>query len=206
MTNVLLIRHGMTDAAGVSLAGRIAGVALNEAGRKQSEQLPDRLTNVELNAVYSSPLERAQRTAAPLAVARRLPLQTRPNLTELDFGEWTGRRIDTLSVDPTWQRFNSCRSGVRIPGGESMLDVQRRVVADLEALRRQHSGGTIAIVTHGDVIRAALVYYLGMPIDLCLRLDVLPASISVVTLGDWQPLVRLTNALGTLAPEQFTTP
>jgi probable phosphomutase (TIGR03848 family) len=206
MTNVLLIRHGMTAAAGVSLAGRIAGVALNDAGREQAEHLPDRLANVDLNAVYSSPLERAQYTAAPLAAARGLPLHTRANLTELDFGEWTGRRIDTLSADPVWQRFNSCRSGVRIPGGESMLDVQRRVVADLDELRCRHRAGTIAIVTHGDVIRAALVYYLGMPIDLCLRLDVLPASISVVTLSDWQPLVRLTNALGTLAPEQLTRP
>jgi probable phosphomutase (TIGR03848 family) len=206
MTNVLLIRHGMTDAAGVSLAGRIAGVALNGAGREQSRQLPDRLAHVELNAVYSSPLDRAQHTAAPLAAARGLPLHTRANLTELDFGEWTGRRIDTLNADPLWQRFNSCRSGVRIPGGESMLDVQRRVMADLDELQCRHQGGTIAIVTHGDVIRAALVYYLGMPIDLCLRLDVLPASISVVTLSDGPPLVRLTNALGTLAPEQITRP
>jgi probable phosphomutase (TIGR03848 family) len=205
MTTVLLIRHGQTDAAGVVLAGRAAGVHLNDAGRRQSHQLPARLDQVLPRAIYCSPLDRAMETAAPLAAACDVLVQVRPQFIEVDFGEWTGRRIDSLVNDPVFQQFNTYRSATRIPGGETMLDVQRRVVGDLEILRRLHDGEIVAVVTHGDVIRAALAHYAGIPIDLCLRIDVMPASISAIGLDDRQAVLRLVNGMGPVPRENLMT-
>jgi broad specificity phosphatase PhoE len=200
MTTVLLIRHAMTDAAGVVLAGRRAGIHLNATGRRQARALPARLELALPSAIYSSPLERAIETASPLAEHCRLAVHARAALTELDFGEWTGCRIDALAGDARWQRFNTYRSGTRIPGGESMLEAQARVTGELAALRCAHAGKTIAVVTHGDVIRAALAHYAGAPLDHLLRLDIQPASISIVRIGDDQPRILLLNELGAVSP------
>lgn len=193
----LLIRHGLTDAVGHHLAGTAPGVHLNAAGREQVERLGARLAPLPLDAVVSSPLERARETAAPIAAAHRLDVEIAPALAEFEVAEWTGRTFASLDTDEAWQAFNRVRSIARPPGGESMLDVQQRAVGVLFDLQRQHPSGTVAVVSHGDVIRAVLLFALGMPLDFYDRLDVAPASVSIVELTTAAPRVRLMNG-GTL--------
>lgn len=196
MTKFLLIRHATTDAVGQRLSGRLAGVDLNAAGRAQARQLALRLAHLPLAAIYSSPLERAIQTAAPLAQLLQLPTQVCPDFLELDLGEWTNGSIADMRDNPEFQRFNAFRSGTRIPGGELMAEAQLRMITGLEKLHLRHRQQTVAVVSHGDPIKAALAYYAGIHLDLFQRLEISPASVSVVELYDETARILLVNDTG----------
>ncbi len=198
MTRVFLIRHGMTDTVGVRLTSRQPGVHLNAVGQRQVAELPRRLTGVSLSAVYASPLERARETAAPIASAFGLDVRVLEGVNEVGFGEWTGATMEALDADPAWRRHNEFRSLTSAPGGESLLAVQARAVLAIESIRARHDGQAVAIVSHGDVVRALVMLYLGMPADFHHHVEIAPASISIVALGDGPPRVTGVNLLGTV--------
>jgi probable phosphomutase (TIGR03848 family) len=189
MTTFYLIRHATNDFVGKAIAGWSAGVRLNAAGREQAERLGAKMAGRGIAALYSSPLERALETAEPIARTLQLNVEVREALGEVRFGDWTGKRMDELARDPHWEMFNRYRSGTRAPGGELAVESQARMVVELETLRERHPDQTIAVVSHADIIRAALVYYLGVPIDLYQRIECRPASFSTLTLSDWGPQV-----------------
>jgi probable phosphomutase (TIGR03848 family) len=193
MTTFLLIRHGMTDAVGKTITGRLPGVHLNEAGQKQADDLPSRLKRWKIDAIYSSPLERALETAAPAARKLGLKVMMSEALSEVDFGEWSGRSLVELDQLPEWRLYNTFRSGTRAPGGELATEVQTRMVEQLTRYSRQHPDQIVAVFSHADAIRIALVHFLGMPIDLMHRIEIRPASISAVRLAEWGPQVLLIN-------------
>lgn len=195
----LLIRHATTDFTGTTLLGRQHGVALNAQGRAQAQNLVSRLGGIRLDSVYSSPLQRAVETAMPLARHHGLEVQQAAAFSEINCGRWTGRTFAELDTDPTWQRFNTFRSSTQIPSGEHMIDVQKRVVEQLEHWRESHRDQVVAVVSHADVIRTALCYYLGAPIDLMLRMEISPASVSVLLIDHWGPRVSRVNDTGTLS-------
>ena len=116
-------------------------------------------------------------------------------MAELDYGEWTGRSFLDLEHDPLWKQFNGHRSGTRVPGGESMFETQVRAVTELDRLHHRHPGGTVAVVSHAEWIRSALLHYLGMSLDLFQRLEISPASITTVDLSDWGATLRSMNAV-----------
>jgi probable phosphoglycerate mutase len=198
MTTFLLIRHGHTDWIGKAIAGRSPGVGLSAEGAEQALNLPRRVRNVAITAICSSPLQRTRETAEPLAQERRLPVEIRPRLIEVDFGSWTGKTMTELDADPLWKRFNTLRGSTRAPGGELMLDVQSRMVDELEELRRLHGGNTVAVVSHQDAIKAALAHYAGIPLDLFHRFEISPASVSVLQLAEWGPRIVSVNHTGDL--------
>ncbi len=194
MTTFYLIRHAANDWLGNAIAGWTAGgVSLNTEGRGQAERLAGRLARRGIAHIYSSPLERARETAAPIAAALGLEVAVNEALGEVRFGDWSGKRLDVLERDRGWRLFNSYRSGTRPPGGELAVETQGRVVAELESLRARHPDETVAVVSHADTIRAALAYYLGIPIDLYQRMECLPASFSVLRLSDEGPVVASLN-------------
>lgn len=180
MTRFLLIRHALTDANGKRLAGRVAGIGLNEQGRKQASALAERLASLPIAAIYSSPLERAVETAEPVARLLAREVVSREEFQELDFGQWTDRDLAGIAGDPEFQRFNRVRSCAPAPGGEYMLQAQARVVAGLERLRSRHPAATVAVFSHGDIIKSAIAHYAGVPLDLFHRIEIDPASVSVV--------------------------
>ena len=193
MTTFLLIRHGLTDAVGIVMSGHSAGVHLNAMGREQAANLPARLGTAPIAALYASPLERTRETAQAIADARGLRVAIEPRFIEVDFGEWTGRRFADLVTDPHWQLYNAVRGVTRPPSGESLLDVQQRAVAAVLELHARHPNDVIAVVSHADTLRAVLQYFLGVPIDFVQRLDLSPARISVLQLGEGVPHVLQVN-------------
>lgn len=193
MTTILLIRHGHTDLVGNTLAGRSTGVHLSTQGQREVADLVRHLRTFPISGIFSSPLERTRETAQPLADALGLEVRIREGLIEIDYGQWTGRKVSSLAEDPIWIRYNRFRSSTRIPGGELFLDVQARAVKVLEELRATHPEETLAIVSHGDVIRVALANYLGMHIDLITRIAIRPASVSGLALGDFSPEILFMN-------------
>ena len=198
MTIFLLIRHATTEMVGRAIAGWMPGEHLSAEGRRQAERFAERLGGARIAAIYSSPLERALETAAPLAERLGLTVQVREGAGEIHFGDWTGRELEELAPVPEWHRFNVYRSGTRIPGGETMLEVQARIAAELERLRHSHPHAAVAVVSHGDVIRAAVVHFAGMSLDLFDRIEIEPASVSVIAVGDYRPRILRLNETGEL--------
>jgi broad specificity phosphatase PhoE len=194
MTRILLIRHGSTDLLGRVLYGRMPGVHLNEEGRRQARAAGQALNaRYTIDVVISSPLERATETAHFIAGPQNLEVSTDQGLNELEFGSWMGKPFSDLKQCEEWRHFNQLRSLTRAPGGESLIDVQARAWKSLENIQARHPDGTVAAITHGDVIRALLLLLLGMPLDHILRLEVAPASVSEIVLGGDEPLVRSIN-------------
>jgi probable phosphomutase (TIGR03848 family) len=184
MTVVLLVRHGETDAAGKRLTGWARGVHLNARGRDEAVRLVERLEGVPVDAIYTSPLERCRETVAPLARRRGLSVIARRGLLEVDYGEWTGRTISQLRRTRLWRVVQRSPSTVRFPNGESLLEVQARAVAELDAIAAAHPKATVAVVTHADVIKLLIAHLVGMHADHLQRLVVDPASVTVVALSD----------------------
>lgn len=193
MTTFLLIRHAATDWIGRGLAGRLPGVHLSGDGGRQAAELAAWLEHTHIHAIYASPLERTQETAAALAQSRGLEVQADPAFLEIDFGGWTGSSFANLEHEAGWRDFNQFRSTVSAPEGENATDVQARVVRGLEKLRARHQDQTVAIVSHGDVIKAAIMHYLAIPLDFLLRFEISPASVSIVQVHNTGPHVVAVN-------------
>jgi probable phosphoglycerate mutase len=153
----------------------------------------ERLAGEGIAALYASPLQRTRESAEILAARLALPVQCRDDLIEIDFGEWTGLTFDEVRRDRRWEAWRSCRSLAAVPGGESMRQAQQRTVEALAELHRSHRSGGVVVVSHGDVIRAALLFALGMPLDLYARIEIDLASISTIEVADIGFRVRRIN-------------
>jgi probable phosphomutase (TIGR03848 family) len=199
MTRLLLIRHGANDAQkeGV-LTGWTPGVHLNEIGRAQVQALAQRLAPVDLAAVYASPLERTLETAEAVAAPHELPVVVREDLGEVRIGRWTGEPLEKVRKRRLWRKVQFVPSVMRFPGGESFREVQARAVAELERVCAKHPKQTVAVVSHADVIKAAVAYYIGLPLDLFQRLVIAPASLTVLELGGLMPHLLCLNDISHL--------
>ncbi len=202
MRLLLLVRHAVTEHTGARLSGWMPGLHLSEEGRRQADGLAGRLEPVPVDAVYASPLERCQETAAAVAEARGLKVQTLEDVGEVRYGDWTGRTIKELGREPLWKVVQASPSAARFPEGESLYEMQARAVLAVERLREAHPGQTVAVCSHADVIKALTCHYLGMHLDLFQRVVVSPASVTAFAFGPGPYLVRLndTGGNGDLAP------
>jgi len=145
-----------------------------------------------LQAVQASPIERTMATASAIAAPVGLNVEPVEALIEIDFGEWTGAAFDELDGDPRWHAWNERRADGCCPGGERMADAQRRVVGHLFATAAREPSGTVAMVTHCDIVRAAVTHILGLSLDAVHRFEVSPASITEIEIeGDHARLVQL---------------
>lgn len=201
MATVLLVRHGRT-AANTSglLAGRTPGVLLDDVGREQAVRAGERLAGVPLAAVVTSPLERCRETARALLDQQARPLEAIVDdaVTECDYGQWQGRSLGELAKEQLWSVVQNHPAAVVFPGGESLAAMQARAVAAVRrhdaAVEAEHGPAAVwALVSHGDIIKAVLADALGMHLDLFQRLNVGPASVSIVRYGTSRPDVVATN-------------
>lgn len=179
MTVFHILRHGERQESRV-LVGRSPGIALSERGRVEIATVAERLAAADIRAIYASPLERTVESATIVAARLGLSVALREELIELDFGEWTGWTFDQIRADPRWEPWRTQRSLATIPGGESMRQVQRRAVEAMLAIGEAHADDNVVLVSHGDVIRAMLVFALGMPLDFFNRIEVAQGSLSTI--------------------------
>lgn len=221
MPILLLIRHATNDFVKTGrLPGQGPNLHLNEEGRKQAEALARMLEKRPITAVYSSHLERAIETAWRVAGPRGLALQIRPGLADTNAGDYTGRLIKELAeaedTRDIWKAIVETPLVGRFPNGESPLDMQRRVVAELERIVAAHPDpeppptpaeppqpdapkvepvppSVIAVVAHNSVVQAALAHFLGMPFENYERLGASPASVSTVFVSAKRTMVMAVN-------------
>ena len=215
MPTLILVRHGRSTAntAGL-LAGWTPGVALDEHGRSQAEELPERLAGVPLAALVSSPLQRCRETLAPLAAARPElgPPRTDDRIGECDYGDWSGRKLSELSDEPLMTTVQQHPSAAAFPGGESMRNMQNRAVEAVRDWNARIAGehgedAAYLMCSHGDIIKAVVADALGMHLDLFQRITAGPCSVTAIRYTPLRPfLLRLgeTGELGSLAPPKET--
>lgn len=206
MTTLLLIRHATTASTGQRLGGRTQ-TELDDRGRDQAIATAQRLAEVPLRAVYSSPLARTMATAQLIAQPHRLEVQPVDGLLEVEYGRWTDRPLKPLYRNKLWPVIQMRPSLVRFPDGETIRQAQLRAVDAVEVLVSKHRRTVIAVVTHADVIKAVVAFYLGQPLDLFQRLVVSPASVTALALAPGaQPALLRFNDDGPLTRDRFTRP
>src|SRR6478609_10454512 len=194
-TLLLLVRHGETPTTGMVLPGRAPGLHLSDRGRAQADRVAERLSGLSVDALYSSPLERACETAEPTAARTGLGVNHDEGLLECDFGEWTGAAIAELAALPEWQTVQHSPSAFRFPDGESFPEMQARIVGAIEALCASHAGGVVVCFSHAAPIKAAVAYALGTPLDLFQRIVISPGSVSAMSFVKGQdPAVLMVNS------------
>lgn len=176
-----LVRHGVHDLVGKTLVGRMPGIHLGPEGLAQAERLAAVLAGRGIRTIVSSPMERCRETAAPLAARIGLPVGIHNALTEVDYGEWTGRSIVSLSGEPAWRRWNDKRLDGAVPGGEAIRDVQARGMSVVERFASDEQEPAV-LVSHGDVIKAVVLTLLGASLDRHDRLAIDPASLTTIDL------------------------
>ncbi len=199
---VILLRHGRsTSNTAHVLAGRSEGVDLDDKGRQQAAALVDRIGELPIRAVVRSPQLRCRRTIEPLADALGVEPVVDDRFAEVDYGEWTGRKLGDLFKEPLWAVVQAHPSAAVFPGGEGLAQVQTRAVAavrDYDArLAEQHGGDVLWLAcTHGDVIKAVVADALGLHLDGFQRVSVDPASSSVIRYTRLRPFVLHVNHTG----------
>lgn len=199
---VILLRHGRsTSNTAGTLAGRSEGVDLDDKGREQAAGLIDRLGDLPIRAVVTSPLLRCRRTIEPLAELMCLEPLVDERLAEVDYGEWTGRKIGELAKEELWRVVQAHPSAAVFPGGEGLAQVQARAVAAVREhdrrLSEEHQGDALWVAcTHGDVIKSLIADAYGMHLDGFQRVTADPASVSVIRYTPLRPFVLHVNHTG----------
>jgi len=195
VTTILLIRHAVHDEFGQVLSGRREGIPLSPEGLAQARALACNVADRGVTAVHSSPVQRARETAQEIASACGCAMEVSDALDEIDFGGWSGRRFADLAGDPRWEQWNTARETASPPGGESMKAAQMRVFRHLLATSEQYPSGTVVMVTHCDIVRAAVCAVLDLSLDRILSFDVDPGTITRISVtGGRQRLVSLNGA------------
>lgn len=192
-TRFHLVRHAEHTLQGRVLVGRMRGVVLSDAGRAQVAALAEVFATLPVRAVACSPVARARETAGGIAARLGLAAQVTPGLDEVDFGAWTGMSFAELDGQPEWQAWNRFRGTAGCPDGEAMAAVQGRALSALRALRAAWPDAEVVVVSHADVLKAALAGLLGAPLDLMHRLSLDPGCRAVVTLWDEDARVDALN-------------
>jgi len=197
-TRLILVRHAVTAQTGPLLSGRTPGIDLSDKGREQAVALGERLAGLPISVVYASPIERTTQTAAAVAGHHGLEVQALPGVLEADYGEWTGGKIADLAKTDLWKTVQRAPSRARFPSGESLAEMQIRMVVALEEVITRHRGELVVVVSHADPIKAAIAHYTGVHLDLFQRIVVSPASVTVFELGEHGAAMLKCNDTGSL--------
>jgi probable phosphomutase (TIGR03848 family) len=199
---VILLRHGRsTSNVAHTLAGRSEGIDLDDKGREQAQTIVERIGSLPVKAIVRSPLLRCENTVAPLAAALDLDVLVDERLSEVDYGEWTGRKIGELFKEPLWAVVQQHPSAAVFPGGEGLAQVQGRAVEAIRAhdrrLAEENDGDVLWVAcTHGDVIKSVVADALGTHLDSFQRITADPASMSVIRYTSVRPFVMHVNHTG----------
>ena len=200
-----LLRHASHGHVGRILTGRLPGAPLSPAGREQALAVGRCLAGRKLDAIYTSPRLRAQQTAEAVSRETGVESEVAPELDEIDFGGWSGRTFEELAGDPAWRRWNEERDTAATPAGDTMRDTSARITGFVDRLRHDFPGQVFVLVSHSDVIKAALCGILGLPFQSVHTFEIAPTSITTLSFDDDGPRLVSRNlqpsrlAVGALA-------
>jgi probable phosphomutase (TIGR03848 family) len=185
MSTIIFLRHGHSAAnATDTLTGHLPGIGLSSTGKKQALALVERIGKNRIDYLHVSPIERCQLTIDPWLRSKNssslLSMEIRDGLSEIDFGDWSGKKLSSLRRNPLWKDVQHHPSSVTFPGGESFRKAQKRAVAAVEQIVSMKGDKTHLVVSHSDTIKLVLVHHLGMKLDDFQKLNISPASFSIL--------------------------
>jgi probable phosphoglycerate mutase len=209
-TRLVLVRHAVTHHTGGKLSGRMAGIDLTDEGRTQAARTAQRLAPVAVNTIYASPIERTMQTASAIAAHHNLAVIEHAGVIEAEYGEWTDCELKDLAKTDEWKVVQAAPSRARFPGGESITEMQARMVAALNQIVTSHPHETTVVVSHADPIKSAIAHFTGVHLDLFQRIHVSPASVTVFEFHPYGVTMLKCNDTGSLdelvsAPPQPAT-
>ena len=210
---LVLIRHAHSEAnaAGV-LSGRLPNVHLSEKGVEQSEHLAVRLGNFPVANLRVSPMERCFETISPWINSILLPNNPKfepiidQELTEVDYGTWSGKKLAVLSKNKLWKIVQESPSRMYFPKGEGIAQMQSRAMTSVHEAVSTKAKGSAVIVSHGDVIKSIVASALGMHLDEFQRIVIDPASISILDFSTTKPRVLLLNDSKSVVTDLLAAP
>lgn len=184
MSTLIFLRHGHSSAnASDLLTGQLPGVSLSQKGQAQAEALIERIGRDRIDYLHISPIERCQLTIDPWLRSKNSHslqrMQVVDGISEIDFGQWSGRKLSALRKLPLWKEVQSNPSKVTFPGGESFRNAQRRSISAVESILSMRGNKTHLVVSHSDVIKLITAHYLGMKLDDFQRIHIAPASFTI---------------------------
>jgi probable phosphoglycerate mutase len=192
---IVLIRHAHStaNAAGV-LSGQLPNVHLSKSGQEQAERLAERLGKLTIAQVQVSPMDRCSETLAPWLAkyGKGVTVTLEPNLVEVDYGKWSGKKLATLSRAKLWRKVQGQPSAVTFPDGESLAQMQVRAMKTVHDFFASDQEMTI-MVSHGDVIKAIVASSMGMHLDDFQRIVIDPASVTILDFSHGQARLTLMN-------------
>ena len=210
---LVLIRHAHSEAnaAGI-LSGRLPNVHLSDKGNEQAEGLAVRLGNFPVSNLRISPMERCFETISPWINSIVLPNNTKfepiidQELTEVDYGTWSGKKLAVLSRNKLWKIVQESPSRMYFPKGEGIAQMQARAMKSVHESVASKTKGAAVIVSHGDVIKSIVASALGMHLDEFQRIVIDPASVSIVDYSTIKPRVLLLNDSRSVVTELLVAP
>ena len=196
MSIYIFLRHGHSSANKDGLlTGRLPGIGLSRHGERQADLLVDRIGKGVVEYLHLSPIERCQLTINPWLLSKNSSsmssLSIVDGFSEIDFGDWSGKKLSTLRRHPLWKEVQKNPSQVTFPKGESFKKAQRRAVEAFEVIRSVRGEKTHLIVSHSDTIKLVVAKMVGMKLDDFQKLEVSPASFTIFK-GDSKNLSLLT--------------
>ncbi len=176
-------------------------MGLDESGRAQAAGLAERLGELPVAEFVVSPLQRCAETVSEVAASRELTPVVEPRLTEVDYGDWTGRAVKELTEESLWKVVQQHPSAAVFPGGEGLAQVQARAVAAVREhdarITEQYGPNALWVAcSHGDVIKSIVADAVGTHLDAFQRIVVDPCSVSVVRYTEVRPFVVKVNDTG----------
>ena len=195
VSRIFLLRHALSVAndSGV-LAGQISGISLSKSGQEQAHTLVKRIGAMKFESVRVSPMQRCQETIAPWVASSygsgigQYLLDDQ--IIEMDYGNWSGKKLSRLSREKLWKQIQSSPSKVTFPGGEKFTAMQKRSFKTIQELGAGKKGSNHLVVSHGDVIKAIVASCLKMKLDDFQSLIIDPASLTVIDFdGDTARLI-----------------
>ncbi len=197
-TRLVLVRHAVTHHTGGKLSGRMPGIDLTDIGREQAANAGERLAALAINTIYSSPIERTMQTAEIIAAHHQLPVLPHDGVIEAEYGDWTDCELKDLAKTDEWKVVQAAPSRARFPGGESLMEMQSRMVAALNDIVAVHPGETTLVVSHADPIKSAIAHFTGVHLDLFQRIHVSPASVTAFQFHPYGVTMLKCNDTGSL--------
>jgi probable phosphoglycerate mutase len=192
-STIYLLRHGHSTANAKSiLAGRDSSVSLSQRGLEQAQSVMQELESKKITNIFSSPMPRCLETVQPFASKAKLKIAKIDGLLEMEYGDWSGKKLLTLSRKKLWSEIQARPSLVRFPNGESFTEMQGRALESIKEIASP--GKEILVCSHGDVIKAIVAGLLGLHLDNFQRLTIDPASITVINLSMNSAQIRLMNS------------
>jgi alpha-ribazole phosphatase len=196
LTKIILIRHGQTTWNALGKYQGQSDIELSKMGIEQAERLTQNFPLAKIDAIYSSDLKRAHKTAQCIASQFNLPVQTKTALREVDFGDWEGLTYD--QINSKWggmmQHFFANPDTDQIPGGESFVQLQQRATQAVLAICHDHPDQTVVIAAHGAVNRTIIAEALHMPLRYIWSIRQDNTAVNILTYNGSERSIELMNS------------